>query len=300
MNDVAIPDLEPGIDHYAVMGNPVAHSRSPRIHHEFAQRAGHRLRYHAILVARGAFAEALKAFRDAGGKGLNVTVPFKRDAWQLARDGLTVRARRARAVNVLWFGPDGAVCGDNTDGAGLLRDLEYNLHVPPLNGCKLAILGAGGAVRGILPPLLDKRPAQVVIANRTPERAEKLAWSHAGDVPIRACSYHGLEEEATKGEFHLVIHATSLGLTGKLPPLPDGLLAAGAVCYDLSYGSEDTAFVRWGKRQGAAQSVDGLGMLVEQAAESFLLWRGIRPDSRTVLHRLREELQSLEAIEPGG
>ncbi len=269
------------IDQYAVMGHPIAHSQSPRIHTLFAVQTGQSLEYRAILVEPGEFAAAARTFYAAGGKGLNVTVPFKQDAWVFA-DILSVRAERAGAVNTLVFG-SGGMRGENTDGPGLVRDVMIN-HGVSLAGRRILLLGAGGAARGVLQPLLAERPALVVIANRTVEKALGLAvrFSDLGRVTAS-----GFAELAGR-QFDLVINATAAGLEDAVPPLPEGLLAAGGWCYDLMYGREPTAFVRWGREQGAAQSVDGLGMLVEQAAESFYLWRGVWPETAPVIAALRE------------
>ena len=269
------------IDQYAVMGHPIAHSQSPRIHTLFAAQTGQALEYRAILVELGGFAAAARAFRAAGGKGLNVTIPFKQDAWVFA-DVLSARAERAGAVNTLIFTP-GGVRGDNTDGPGLVRDLIVN-HGGSLAGRRILLLGAGGAARGVLQPLLAGRPAQLTIANRTVEKALGLAvrFSDLGRV-----SASGFAELADR-QFDLIINATAAGLKGAAPPLPEGVLATGGWCYDLMYGREPTAFVRWGRAQGAVQSLDGLGMLVEQAAESFHLWRGVWPETGPVIAALRE------------
>lgn len=269
------------IDQYAVMGHPVAHSQSPRIHTLFAAQTGQALEYRAMLVEPGEFAAAARAFYAAGGKGLNVTVPFKQDAWVFA-DILSARAERAGAVNTLLFGP-GGVRGDNTDGPGLVRDLLVN-HGVSLAGRRILLLGAGGAARGVLQPLLAERPALVVIANRTVEKALGLAVRFSDLGRVTGCSF----AELAGRQFDLIINATAAGLKDALPPLPEGLLAAEGWCYDLMYGRKPTAFVRWGQEQGAAQSVDGLGMLVEQAAESFYLWRGVWPETAPVIAALRE------------
>ncbi len=267
-------------DQYAVMGNPIAHSKSPRIHALFAAQTGQHLEYRAILVEPGGFAVAARAFREAGGKGLNVTVPFKQDAWVFA-DLLSARAERAGAVNTLSFEPAG-VRGDNTDGVGLVRDLAVN-HGYRLAGQRVLLLGAGGAARGVLQPLLMEKPAQLVIANRSAGKALELAlrFSDLGRV-----SASGFAELAGR-QFDLIVNATAAGLSDAVPALPAGVLAADGWCYDLMYGSEPTAFVRWGREQGAARSLDGLGMLVEQAAESFHLWRGVWPETRSVIETLR-------------
>lgn len=267
-------------DQYAVMGNPIAHSQSPRIHRLFAAQTGQSLDYHAQLVEPGGFMAAARAFQAAGGKGLNVTVPFKADAWVFA-DILSARAERAGAVNTLSFGPAG-VRGDNTDGPGLVRDLKIN-HGYSLVGRRILLLGAGGAARGVLQPLLLEKPAQLVIANRTVNKALELTLRFSDLGPVTGC---GLAELAGR-QFHLIINATAAGLSDAVPSLPEGVLAAGGWCYDLMYGHEPTAFVRWGREHGATQSLDGLGMLVEQAAESFYLWRGVWPETRPVIETLR-------------
>ncbi|MDZ7811015.1 MAG: shikimate dehydrogenase [Arhodomonas sp.] len=266
-------------DRYAVMGNPVAHSKSPQIHGMFAEQSGEHMVYEKILVAEDGFAEAVAEFEAAGGLGLNVTVPFKGDAWALA-DNLSERAERARAVNTLIIS-DAGLYGDNTDGIGLVRDLRDN-HGVPLAGARVLILGAGGAARGALPSLLEEGPAAVHIANRTADKAEQLAAAFADAGAVTGGGY-----DALTGGFEVVINATSAGLHGELPPLPDDLLAEGGACYDMVYADEPTAFVRWGRDHGAALAADGLGMLVEQAAESFLLWRGKRPETAPVIAALR-------------
>lgn len=267
-------------DRYAVMGNPIAHSLSPRIHTLFAAQTGQNLEYRAILVELGGFAAAARAFRDAGGKGLNVTIPFKQDAWVFA-DLLSARAERAGAVNTLILAPAG-VRGDNTDGPGLVRDLTLN-HGYALAGRRLLLLGAGGAARGVLQPLLAEQPAQLVIANRTAGKAAELALRFGDLGPVTGCGFADLAGRS----FDLIINATAAGLTGAVPPLPEGVLAADGWCYDLTYGREPTAFVRWGWEQGAARSLEGLGMLVEQAAEAFYLWRGVWPETHPVIAALR-------------
>lgn len=273
--------LKAGVDNYAVMGNPVAHSLSPRIHHAFAEQTGQVLFYQAILVPPDGFGEALTGFQSRGGRGLNITVPFKQEACE-AMDVLTRRAEQAGAVNTIWFADDGRKHGDTTDGSGLIRDLER--HVVEVAGSRVLILGAGGAVRGVLGELLERRPVEVLIANRTPARARELARIFAAEGRLRAA---GFEELPALGAFDLVINAVPAGLTAELPDLPPGLLAEGGCCYDMVYGDTDTAFVAWGKRQGARLALDGLGMLVEQAAESFRIWRGVRPATQPVIDMLR-------------
>ncbi len=269
-------------DHYAVMGNPIAHSKSPRIHALFAAQTGQNLEYRAMLVEADGFAAAARAFRDAGGKGLNVTVPFKQDAWVFA-DLLSARAERAGAVNTLIFDATG-VRGDNTDGPGLVRDLTGN-HGCPLADKKILLLGAGGAARGVLQPLLAERPAQLVIANRTAAKAVELSLRFSDLGRVSGCGFADLAGR----RFDLIVNATAAGLHDAVPPLPDGVLATDGWCYDLMYGKEPTAFVRWGWAQGAAHSLDGLGMLVEQAAESFHLWRGVWPETKPVIEALRTQ-----------
>lgn len=268
-------------DRYAVMGNPIAHSNSPLIHRQFAGQTGQALTYDAILVDIGRFAEAVDAFRRAGGKGLNVTVPFKQDAWRLA-SRRTPRAERAGAVNTLWWDDDERLCGDTTDGVGLVRDLRDN-HGIRIEGRRVLLVGAGGAARGVIEPLLAERPTTLLIANRTPERAYELAAIFAGRGPVTGCGFGDLSGRS----FDLVINATAAGLAGEVPPLPGTVFAPGACAYDMMYGSEPTAFVRWSRAQGCARALDGLGMLVEQAAEAFFIWRGVRPDTAPVIARLR-------------
>jgi len=267
-------------DLYAVMGNPIAHSKSPQIHALFAAQTGQNLEYRALLVEPGQFATAARDFRAAGGKGLNVTVPFKQDAWVFA-DILSARAERAGAVNTLIFDRSG-VRGDNTDGLGLVRDLTVNQGYA-LAGRRILLLGAGGAARGVLQPLLLEKPEQVVIANRTAEKALELSmrFSDLGRVSGRGFA------ELVGRQFDLIINATAAGLDHQTPQLPDEMLASGGWCYDLMYGDQPTAFMQWGQAQGAAQVVDGLGMLVEQAAQSFHLWRGILPKTQPVIAALR-------------
>ena len=270
-------------DRYAVMGHPVTHSRSPFIHARFAEQTGQDLRYDAIPVEPGDFSTAVNAFFGSGGCGLNVTLPFKQEAWALAAVR-TQRAERAGAVNTLWL-EDGRFGGDNTDGVGLVRDLGSN-HGWRIAGRRLLLLGAGGAARGVLAPLLAERPERVVIANRTVARAEALAERFGGDATLRASSFEALAGQ----RFDLVINATAASLDDEVPPLPAGVLADGAACYDMMYAAAPTAFLRWAASAGAAHCADGVGMLVEQAAESFARWRGLRPETGEVIAALREQL----------
>lgn len=267
-------------DRYAVMGNPVAHSKSPAIHAMFAEQTGEDIGYERILVPVDDFEEAVERFRAEGGKGLNVTVPFKHQAWRLA-ERCSDRATRARAANTLTLG-DGEIAADNTDGAGLVRDIGVNLGFS-LHGAQILVLGAGGATRGIVPALLGQAPAQLVIANRTAAKARTLATEMSDLGPVSGV---GLCELADS-RYDAVINATSAGLGGELPPLPDELLRPDGLAYDLVYADAPTAFVRWGRDRGAAIAADGLGMLVEQAAESFYIWRGVRPTTADVIRALR-------------
>ncbi|MBL8258594.1 MAG: shikimate dehydrogenase [Candidatus Competibacteraceae bacterium] len=268
------------MDQYAVMGNPIAHSQSPRIHALFAAQTGQQLEYRAILVERGGFAEAARAFGEQGGQGLNVTAPFKQDAWVFA-DLLSAAAERAGAVNTLIF-EAGGVRGDNTDGPGLVRDLTVN-HDRALAGQRILVVGAGGAARGILQPLLLEKPGQLVIANRTPETALGLALRFGDLGRLSGCGF----DDLVGLQFDLIINATTAWAQDTGPPLPEGVLASGGWCYDLSYGDGPSPFMRWGQGRGAGRVLDGLGMLVEQAAESFRLWRGIRPETPPIIEALR-------------
>lgn len=274
-------------DRYAVFGNPIAHSKSPQIHSLFARQTAERLSYDAECIEVEQFGDAVQRFFASGGKGLNITVPFKLEAHQLAAQ-LTERAQRAGAVNTLALDDDGTVIGDNTDGVGMVRDIVHN-HVWPIAGQRVLILGAGGAARGVMAPLLAEQPQSLVIANRTVEKALALANEFA-DLAVND-GVTGVGYEVLAGQqFDLVINATSASLAGDLPPLPDDLLSSTACCYDMMYGAEPTVFLQWAEAQGAVASADGLGMLVEQAAESFLLWRGVRPDTAPVIEAVRESL----------
>ncbi len=277
-------DFGPRIDLYAVMGNPIAHSKSPRIHTLFAEQTGQRMEYRAIQVDIGGFPQAVGNFEVAGGKGLNVTVPFKQDAFDLM-DARSARAARAGAVNTIAL-EDGRRVGDNTDGVGLVADLAN--HGVGLSGRRVLLLGAGGAARGVLAPLLERAPARLLIANRTPEKARELAAAFGDLGPVEGCGF-----EALAGmQFDVVINATAASLDGRVPDVPERVLAPDAFCYDMMYAAAPTAFVAWARAQGAAQAVDGLGMLVEQAAESFHVWRGVRPQTAPVIAALRAEMRA--------
>ena len=271
-------------DQYAVMGNPIAHSKSPFIHAQFAAQTKQSLEYKAILVQKDAFPQALDDFQKRGGKGLNITVPFKEEAWRCMNER-SKRAELAGAVNTIMFREDGTRYGDNTDGVGLLRDIIKNHH-GQIAGHHVLVVGAGGATRGILGPLLDEKPAQLVIANRTAEKAEQLAQDFSVMGNIKGCGLQGFGDQ----KFDVVINATAASLQGEIPELPQTVFASDSWCYDLMYGAEPTPFMRWSKDNGASVVIDGLGMLVEQAAESFYLWRGVRPDSLPVIASLRAAL----------
>jgi shikimate dehydrogenase len=273
-------------DRYAVIGHPVSHSRSPFIHARFAAQTGQQLSYTTIDAAPGEFEGAVREFFAHGGLGLNVTVPHKEAAVRLVEE-LSPRARRAGAVNTLALRKDGSLLGDNTDGAGLARDLANN-HSISVAGRRVLLLGAGGAARGVIAPLMGLRPSQLTIVNRTVQRARDLAEAFADIGPIVALGYADLGGTP----FDLVINATAASLTGELPALPPSIVNKDSICYDLAYARDDTPFVRWAHARGAARAMDGLGMLVEQAAESYYLWRGVRPDTASVLSALAAELRA--------
>jgi len=272
------------MDRYCVFGNPIAHSKSPEIHAAYAAQTGQQLAYEKRLAPLDGFAGAVRAFVAEGGKGANVTVPFKLEAHKLA-DALTVRAQAAGAVNTLVFGPDGII-GDNTDGAGLVADITVNAGVP-IAGKRVLLLGAGGAARGVVLPILEHRPAALVIANRTVATAEALVAQFgalAGPGVLSACGFADV-----RGAFDIVINATSASLNSDLPPVPAGAFAPGALALDMMYGARPTVFMQFAASHGAVPR-DGLGMLVEQAAEAFLAWRGVRPHTGAVLQQLRSQL----------
>lgn len=269
-------------DSYAVFGNPVGHSKSPAIHAAFAKACGQDLIYEARLVAVDQFPSAVADFVAAGGKGANVTVPFKEEAFRLCTQ-LSERAGRAGAVNTLTF-DGGEILGDNTDGAGLVRDIAHNLGFS-LFDCRILLLGAGGAARGVIAPLLAERPAALFIANRSPEKALGLVADFAN---VAACRSEGGSFAGLAGRsFDLVINATSASLSGAGLPLPASVFAEGSLAYDMMYGKGETPFLTQAREQGASRQVDGLGMLVEQAAEAFAVWRGIRPETAAILAGLR-------------
>jgi shikimate dehydrogenase len=262
------------------MGYPVAHSRSPVIHRLFAQQTGQELQYELLRVAPEKLEEAVRQFQRTGGKGLNITVPHKRAVFRLV-DHLSERASTAGAVNTLSF-RDNEIYGDNTDGIGLLRDLVVNLGLQ-LENANILILGAGGATRGIVGPLLEMQPRRLCIANRTLKRAEDLVERFANRGPVSACSFDAIP---VTEPYDLLINATSAIHDGETPPYPEAAITSRTFCYDLSYSLHPTPFCEWALEHGAAQAVMGWGMLVEQAAESFHIWRGIRPDTKPVLKQI--------------
>ncbi len=265
-------------DHYAVFGNPIAHSKSPAIHAAFARQTGEDMDYAAILAPVDGFRASVQAFQAEGGAGANVTVPFKEQAYALAHR-LTARAQAAGAVNTLAFG-EGGILGDNTDGVGLVRDLTRNLGWV-LQGKRILLMGAGGAARGVVLPLLVEGPAELFVVNRTAAKAEELVRR----FPDAACLAGGGYESLKGRRFDGVINATAASLAGDLPPLPEDVFAPDAWAYDMMYGRE-TPFMAFARARGA-RVADGLGMLVEQAAEAFLLWRGVRPETTPVIRALR-------------
>jgi shikimate dehydrogenase len=270
-------------DRYAVIGHPIAHSRSPQIHKLFAQQTHQDLTYSAIDVAPDQLASQVDEFFAAGGRGLNVTVPHKETVLALSAS-LSARAQIAGAANTLMRDPAGRLLADNTDGVGLARDLTRNLRLS-VSGQRVLLLGAGGAARGILAPLLELKPVDIVIANRHAERARTLAHAFATFGPVRGVDF----DELDGLRFDLIINATAASLHSQLPPLPADMLGTTTICYDLAYADSDTRFTRWALEHGAAQAHMGLGMLVEQAAESFYLWRGVRPDTAAVMAALASQ-----------
>jgi len=279
--------MSSAVDQYGVFGHPVGHSFSPFIHGVFARDTGQQMSYRAYDVEPQEFGTRVQEFFGGGGRGLNITLPHKVAAVEIVQE-LTARAAHAAAVNTLALQDDNIILGDNTDGAGLVRDLCDNLRLV-ITQRRLLILGAGGATRGVLAPLLGLEPAIVVIANRTPERAEALAAAFA-DLGVTQGVGFGYVGDTP---FDLIINATSASLSGDIPPIPAGAIGSETVCYDLAYGRSAMAFVRWAQQSGCALAVQGLGMLVEQAAESFRLWRGVRPETAEVLAALKERLGSV-------
>lgn len=274
-------DEESRVDRYGVMGYPIKQSRSPLIHRLFALQTQQRMQYEMLQVAPQHLQTAIDQFARTGGRGANITVPHKQAVLKLC-NSLSERAELAGAVNTLSF-EDGRIHGDNTDGVGLLIDLERNLDVK-LAGSRILILGAGGATRGIVGPLMETGPKSLLIANRTIARADDIVASLPKDRAIAACAFDAVPGESP---FDLVINATSAGLNGEMPPYPASSVGPKTLCYDLSYGLKRTPFAQWGREAGAGRSVMGWGMLVEQAAESFKIWRGVRPDTAPVLKQMK-------------
>ncbi len=271
------------IDRYAVFGNPIGHSKSPFIHTLFARQTNQSLTYTAECAPEEGFVEAVNVFFAQGGKGCNVTLPFKEDAFQFA-NRLTERAQLAGAVNTLKKLDDGEIIGDNTDGAGLVQDLLQ--HQVVLEGARILVIGAGGASRGVILPLLEQKPACLTITNRTFSKAEQLAELFAVYGPVTAQEISKITEE-----YDIIINSTSASLSGELPNISPTIFAANSISYDMMYGKGETTFNQWAKEHGAAYSYDGLGMLVGQAAESFMLWRGLRPSAKQILRELRKNLE---------
>jgi shikimate dehydrogenase len=269
-------------DQYGVIGHPVAHSWSPFIHGMFARQTGELLVYRLHDVLPQDFRAYVLDFFSRGGRGLNVTVPHKVAAAELANE-LTPRAERAMAVNTLAVQRDKRLLGDNTDGAGLVHDLRDNLSMN-LAGRRVLIVGAGGATRGVVAPLLVLRPAQLVVTNRTADRAHALVADFQNVGAVRGCGFDDVGEHP----YDVVINATSASLAGEVPAIPPGVVNANSLCYDMAYSKGDTPFLKWARDNGCTRAIQGWGMLVEQAAESFQLWRGVRPQTRPVLEALRE------------
>ena len=269
------------IDRYGVMGYPVSHSRSPVIHRLFALQTGQSIQYELLQVTPDKLQVAVRQFQRTGGKGLNITVPHKAEITKIC-DQLSERASTAGAANTLSF-RDGEIHGENTDGIGLLRDLDINLGVT-LEGANILILGAGGATRGIVGPLLEMQPTSLCIANRTLDKAQILADHFSRSGPVSACRFNVVPVSET---YDLIINATSAGVKGAAPPYPAEAISNKTLCYDLSYGLKPTPFSVWAREQGAQRAVMGWGMLVEQAAESFNIWRGVRPETAPVLKQMK-------------
>lgn len=273
------------MDIYAVMGSPIRHSFSPLIHSAFAEETNQRLSYSAILVEAGKFPLKVSQFFDEGGKGLNVTVPFKQTACALA-EVLSLDAEIAGAANTLLKNQEGKLQAHNTDGLGLIRDIKQN-HNSSIEGKDVLVLGAGGAARGILLPLMRERPLSICIANRTKSKAEELAAMFSKYGKVTACGLEDLKGKHDK-RVDWIINASSASLKEELTPISTEILGQNAACYDLMYAKEETVFCRWARQAGATQVMDGIGMLVEQAAESFYLWRGIRPKTASVIQSLKK------------
>lgn len=272
------------LDAYAVIGNPISHSKSPLIHTAFSQQTNQSMQYVAILAPLDGFQTAVTSFRQQGGKGMNVTVPFKLEAYQLSTR-LTERATLAQAVNTLKF-ENNEILGDNTDGAGLVCDIVFNLGIP-IATKRILLMGAGGAARGAILPLLQQKPSILAITNRTPHKAEALQQQFNSYGNIVSGDFMRFSDE----NFDIIINATSASLHDALPELPANVFAADALAYDMMYSHESTRFLKFAQQNGARHLADGIGMLVEQAAESFFLWRGIRPQTKPVIALLKSRIQ---------
>ncbi|CAB1274548.1 shikimate dehydrogenase [Candidatus Nitrosacidococcus tergens] len=266
---------------YGVMGNPIAHSQSPNIYTQFARQTKQNLIYKSILVELGNLRGAITDFYRQGGLGLNITIPFKKDAWQLVNH-CSPQAQQARSVNTISIHSDGSLFGDTTDGIGLIRDITQN-HKKELKNQNILLLGAGGAAASVIEPILAQSPARLVIANRTSEKAAALAHKFSGLGRIIGGGY----KELIGDSFDFIINATATSLQKTLPPLPENLLNSNGWVYDMMYSNQPTVFMEWGKQQGAERTLDGLGMLVEQAAESFFIWHKIQPNTATIIAQLR-------------
>ena len=269
-------------DQYGVAGHPVAHSWSPFIHGIFAKETGQSMVYRLYDFTPEEFRERVVGFFQGGGRGLNVTLPHKVAAVDVANE-LTPRAARAQAVNTLALQGDGRLLGDNTDGAGLVRDLCDNFNVV-ITRRRILVIGAGGATRGVIAPLMALEPLELIIANRTAEKARTLAGDFQDLGPVSGVGF----AYVPGGTFDVIINATSASLSGEVPDIPVGVIGEDTVCYDMAYGKADTAFTQWAVQQGCSHALQGWGMLVEQAAESFRVWRGVRPPTGPVLTALKE------------
>ena len=267
---------------YAVMGHPIEHSLSPKLHAKFAQDLGLSLSYDAIDVPVDNFPLSVKRFFEVG-DGLNVTLPFKQQAFEMA-DTVSERARLAQSVNTLWIGADRQLYGDNTDGVGFVTDLVHNLNIP-IKQQRILVMGAGGAVRGVLKPLLDAEPACITLVNRTHERAKDLAARFSAFGPV-----HAMRMQSLSTSYDLVINGTSSGFTGQIPLIPSAVIDSTTSVYDMAYGEKAEGFIQWALSEGTEQAFDGLGMLVEQAAEAFRIWHGVRPCTKNMVQYLRDRL----------
>lgn len=269
------------LDKYLVLGNPIAQSKSPFIHNHFAAQTSQKMSYDKHLVEVGDFEAFIASFQADGGKGCNVTAPFKECAFKLSQQ-LSPRAKAAGAVNTLTFNDDGVIVGDNTDGQGLVEDLLS--HNVALTGQRLLLIGAGGAARGSLLPLLAQNPASITIANRTLDKAE-LLMSEFNDERLSCCDLQNVPTN-----FDVIINSTSASLSNQLPNISEAVIAQATCCYDMAYSAEPTCFIAWANSLGVTKTIDGLGMLVGQAAESFRVWRGVTPDTQELLDLMREQL----------